>query len=1309
MGGLFPTGDSDRFSFTGEAGAVVDVSLVTGDFDPVIDLLLAGEVIAVNDDGGDGRNSLLDDFILPASGDYEILVRSFNSAGEGAYELQITSVASPFTLQQQFSGSTDGDLAAGEHHLYPLEIAAFSLVNVDLVSEAFDPFLVVYTGSELAARNADNRLAANDDGGEGLNSRLEENLPAGSYLLEVRSFSSSGMGVYTLTVETAALADDEDAQGAIQVAYGEQFEGTLFPPADSDLLAFSGSAGDAVVIALTSADFDPFLELEIEGEVVAVNDDGGEGLSSLLDFVLPVSAEYLVRVRSFNNTGSGSYAIMLDDVTPPIAMQAAVDTSGTREAAIANAGEIHLHPLTVAGLSQVQIDLASTEFDAFLTLFAGTGAGDRNEANFLASDDDGGVGLNSRIELVLPAGDYLIEARPLSSGLTGAYSLQVQLTPIEGDEDDPSPVLLAYGDEVSGTLSPAGDEDVHEFTGQAGDEIEIDVASDDIDPFVELSFNGEVLASDDDGGDDLDALIDNFVLPQSASYRVTVRSLEGESGTYRVALRNLTPPLTLHDIIGSGSQAGSLDQGGQIQLFPFSLDERSRVQIDLVSSDFDAFLSLFAGGGPEDRQQGSLLAEDDNSGGGNNARLSVDLRPGSYLIEARDAVSDSAGDFGLELKIEALPELRSTMALTSGIVNGSVVNLLNPVATVAAGAKISGELLLSLDNQEPASEVFPVGASPTWGEAETSFWEIEEWAPAGQSDLQAIVDLTAPEIPGSYHIIVAGASERSAAYIMSGTHWQPEVEERWGNGDEVAVWSEARIEQAVSDGWVGVEWFSDYEAEVAATAIEVRVVAAQAVAVGPVLFDVDTDPGNQGLRRIETSGPGQIIAVQLFGQELAEINGWSIRVDFDPDQLAYVQGSFQPGDFIPGLIPLEDLKESQFQVGGTVLGTDAANAGDGYLGVFGVEVLDGFAFSTDLVISQVTLRTVDAGRVKEAVRSRATVNAPFGQSGGPISLDMDDGEGNQNSSRIEGAGPGRQYQVELFVEAAPDISGWSVRIEFDSDQVHYVSGSFQASSFITGLIPLVAEKENRVEVGGTVLGTSATSSGDGLLARLTFELAAGFADSAEIAITQVSLNTVESGEEIQSVRRVAVLAATSRLAGDFSGDKRVNFSDFFLFADHFGRDRTDPDWDEAYDLNASGEVDFSDFFLFADVFGTEEQSKLLALAREFIGLPHEMTLEQNFPNPFNHSTTIGFLLPTSALVDLAIYDITGSRIAVLHRGRLSRGFHRFAWNGRDDRGGMVSTGAYFYRLTSGGLAGEGLAREGKTSRESQVGKMLFLK
>jgi hypothetical protein len=76
-------------------------------------------------------------------------------------------------------------------------------------------------------------------------------------------------------------------------------------------------------------------------------------------------------------------------------------------------------------------------------------------------------------------------------------------------------------------------------------------------------------------------------------------------------------------------------------------------------------------------------------------------------------------------------------------------------------------------------------------------------------------------------------------------------------------------------------------------------------------------------------------------------------------------------------------------------------------------------------------------------------------------------------------------------------------------------------------------------------------------------------------------------------------------------------------------------------------------------------------------------LLQNHPNPFAPATTISFLLPERAPVDLSVYDVRGGLVTTVKRGVLGDGLHQAVWDGRDARGRPVSSGVYFYRLTVG--------------------------
>jgi len=71
----------------------------------------------------------------------------------------------------------------------------------------------------------------------------------------------------------------------------------------------------------------------------------------------------------------------------------------------------------------------------------------------------------------------------------------------------------------------------------------------------------------------------------------------------------------------------------------------------------------------------------------------------------------------------------------------------------------------------------------------------------------------------------------------------------------------------------------------------------------------------------------------------------------------------------------------------------------------------------------------------------------------------------------------------------------------------------------------------------------------------------------------------------------------------------------------------------------------------------------------------------NYPNPFNPSTTIPVTLENGGPARLEVYDVSGRRVRVLHRGELPAGRHEFSWDGRDDRGVAVSSGVYLARFS----------------------------
>ena len=84
-------------------------------------------------------------------------------------------------------------------------------------------------------------------------------------------------------------------------------------------------------------------------------------------------------------------------------------------------------------------------------------------------------------------------------------------------------------------------------------------------------------------------------------------------------------------------------------------------------------------------------------------------------------------------------------------------------------------------------------------------------------------------------------------------------------------------------------------------------------------------------------------------------------------------------------------------------------------------------------------------------------------------------------------------------------------------------------------------------------------------------------------------------------------------------------------------------------------------------------------------VPEAAYLEQNVPNPFNPTTTISFGLARGGVVSLRVYDVAGKLVRTLVDGARPAGHHQEEWDGRDGKGTAVSSGVYFYRLTTPGF------------------------
>lgn len=81
-----------------------------------------------------------------------------------------------------------------------------------------------------------------------------------------------------------------------------------------------------------------------------------------------------------------------------------------------------------------------------------------------------------------------------------------------------------------------------------------------------------------------------------------------------------------------------------------------------------------------------------------------------------------------------------------------------------------------------------------------------------------------------------------------------------------------------------------------------------------------------------------------------------------------------------------------------------------------------------------------------------------------------------------------------------------------------------------------------------------------------------------------------------------------------------------------------------------------------------------------VAVPTSFQLNQNFPNPFNPSTTISFDLPTRSKVTLTVFNLLGQEVSTLIDKDLPANSYKVEWDGRSYTGESVASGIYFYKL-----------------------------
>ena len=93
-----------------------------------------------------------------------------------------------------------------------------------------------------------------------------------------------------------------------------------------------------------------------------------------------------------------------------------------------------------------------------------------------------------------------------------------------------------------------------------------------------------------------------------------------------------------------------------------------------------------------------------------------------------------------------------------------------------------------------------------------------------------------------------------------------------------------------------------------------------------------------------------------------------------------------------------------------------------------------------------------------------------------------------------------------------------------------------------------------------------------------------------------------------------------------------------------------------------------------------ERSVVATITTGILDYPNNYKLDQNFPNPFNPTTSINYDLSNDSYVTLDIYNISGEHINSLVDETQAKGSKIVQWNGVNKKGEKVNSGIYFYKL-----------------------------
>ena len=687
------------FEVTLEAGRTYRIEV---DGSPVAARQISARLYDLRDEEGnlitgvtrDGEDRL---YVRPgADGVYDIEVggASNSARNTGIYSLSVRDI----TRVDDYTAPTSGVVTVGESNtgefekpgdidLFAVTLDAGTLYQVDLQGSTtgkgtlINPFLYgIYADNgngEPGGRIAD---TGDNDSGEETDSQVLFRAPAAAtYYLDVSAYYWSGTGTYTVSVkEIHEYRADTGTTAA--VAVGSRVSSALESSTDEDWFAVSLEAGVAYrfeVKGNTRGDYggslyNPALTVyDAAGEALytasAWDVDGKLGRNADLQFKVYTSRRLFHRCRRrrprgqlhavreqadgrvsdqypHRGQGGGRRIKHRRDRPPEDRDWLAVELNGGRAYRV----ELEGSPTDQGTLADPY--LRGIYFDR--ELVPGT------------TDDDGGVGFNSRVDILAPeSGTYYISAGAFSTR-TGSYRVSVE----EVSDDHPATpdtgAVVAVDGSAAGVVDYGGDVDWFVVPLVAGRYYRVDLEGTSTgqgtleDPNLRGIYDTEgnlIAGANDDGGEGYNSHLE-FTASGTAVYYIAAGAHAAHTGTYLLSVEEPVDdypdaPATGAVVTVGGSAMGEIERPGDTDWFAVALIQGNEYLIDLegVRTDQGTLDDPYLLGIHD--IDGELIpgTADDDDGEGLNSRLAFTApETGTYYIAA-GAYEDYTGTYTLEV------------------------------------------------------------------------------------------------------------------------------------------------------------------------------------------------------------------------------------------------------------------------------------------------------------------------------------------------------------------------------------------------------------------------------------------------------------------------------------------------------------------------------------------------------------------------------------------------------------------------------------------------------------------------------------